>query len=101
MKHTGFYRVNYDETTWNLLIDQLATDHTLIKDPISRAQLIDDSFNLGRAEYVDQTIFLQMVKYLDKEENPQPFITAFNGLGTISGLIYDDYEAFDAFKVRF
>ena len=46
IQHSGFYRVNYDLENWNKLIKQLKENHTLIN-PINRAQLIDDSFNLG------------------------------------------------------
>ena len=30
IKHSGFYRVNYDESNWNLLIKQLINDHNKI-----------------------------------------------------------------------
>ena len=29
MKRTGFYRTNYDEANWDLLIKQLREDHTV------------------------------------------------------------------------
>jgi aminopeptidase N len=98
LKHAGFYRVNYDSKSWDLLIKQLNDDHDLI-DRVSRAQLIDDSFNLGRAEIIDQTVFLKINQYLVKESSPLAFIPAFNGLNIISSLISTEVDAFDAYKV--
>ena len=98
LKHAGFYRVNYDNKSWDLLIKQLNDDHDLI-DRVSRAQLIDDSFNLGRAEIIDQTVFLKLNQYLVKESSPLAFIPAFNGLNIISSLISTEVDAFDAYKV--
>jgi aminopeptidase N len=45
INRTGYYRVNYDQLSWKLLIQNLGsfTD-------VTRAQLIDDSFNLARAD---------------------------------------------------
>ena len=65
VKHAGFYRVNYDQENWNLIIDQLKTNHSMI-DFISRGQLLDDSFSLGRSELIDQTVFLSICQYLIK-----------------------------------
>ena len=70
-KHAGYYRVNYDDENWHLLIQQLKTDHRLI-DVIAKCQLIDDSFNLGRAEYIDQLVFLDLISYLINETNIIP-----------------------------
>ena len=99
LKHAGFYRVNYDKKSWDLLIDQLNSNHELI-DRVSRAQLIDDSFNLGRAEIIDQTVFLKINTYLVKESSPLAFIPAFNGLNIISSLISTEVDTFNAYKVN-
>lgn len=48
LQATGYYRVNYDENNWNLLVQQLETDHTLIH-VASRSQLVDDALDLARA----------------------------------------------------
>ena len=61
LKHSGFYRVNYDDKNWILLIDQLRQNHTAIE-KTARAQLIDDSFNLGRAEIIDQLEFFKLTR---------------------------------------
>jgi hypothetical protein len=42
IKHSGFYRVNYDLNNWNLLIKQLNNENYTLIDETSRAQLIDD-----------------------------------------------------------
>ena len=99
LMHAGWYRVNYDENNWNLLIKQLNDDHELF-DINSRAQLLDDSFNLGRAELIEQTVFLEITKYLVKESSPMAFTPAFDGFNIMSDLIVNEYETFELFKVR-
>ena len=47
INQTGFYRVNYDVTNWNMLTQQLLTDHTVFP-PENRAQMMDDSLQLAR-----------------------------------------------------
>lgn len=97
VKHSGFYRVNYDDNNWKLLLEQMNNDHTLI-DATSRATLIDDSFNLGRAELIDQTKYLDMVSYLNKEEDPLPFTAALDGLEYMYSMLETDYESFQLFN---
>ena len=99
LKHSGFYRVNYDNENWNLLIAQLNSDAYEIIDDISRAQLIDDSFSLGRAEIIDQTIFLNVVKYLKREISGIPFEAAVEGFNYIDNMLSVDYIASESFKV--
>ena len=98
VKHAGFYRVNYDSNNWNLLIEQLNIDHKVI-DSTSRAQLIDDSFNLGRAEILDQLLYMKLLNYLKKETDPLPFAAAFNGLDYIADMLLSDFDSFEMFKV--
>lgn len=43
----GFYRVNYDNNTWHLLLDQLLQNHSVIHH-LNRAQILDDAFNLAK-----------------------------------------------------
>jgi aminopeptidase N len=99
IKHAGYYRVNYDTNNWNELIKQLTNDHEAIEQ-ISRAQLLDDSFNLGRAGLIDQTIFLNISNYLLNEKSPLPFRAAFYGLDFISDIISSDSNANDMFTVN-
>lgn len=88
VKHAGFYRVNYDENNWKLLIAQLNEDHEQI-DATSRAALLDDSFNLGRAGKLSQTVYLDIASYLEREEDPLAYLVSFSGMG----YIYNMFEA--------
>lgn len=98
IKQAGYYRVNYDQNNWKLLIDQLHTNHSVI-DSLSKSQLIEDSFNLGRAEMIDQNIFLQIIDYLVNETDPLPFQAAFKGLSFLDDMMLSDYNAYNLFKV--
>ena len=66
---------------------------------IHRAQLLDDAFNLGKADLIDQLLFLNMSRYLIKENEFQPFTAAFHGLDYIAEMLLRDYFAFEKFKV--
>ncbi len=98
VKHAGFYRVNYDETNWLLLIDQLKSNYSLI-DSTSRATLLDDAFNLGRAECISQSIFLELVSYLPNEVEGVAFTAAFNGLKYFYDMLSGEYVSFKLFQV--
>ena len=99
VKHSGFYRVNYDNENWNMLTNQLLTNHLLI-DSTSRAALLDDSFNLGRAEIIDQLLYLNISKYLINETDPLPFEAAFDGLDFIYGMVEGDLKTLQLFNVK-
>jgi len=68
-------------------------------DCVSRATLIDDSFNLGRAEIIDQKIFLDIIGYLKFEEDHVPIQAAHYGLEFIGNMISrtDEFEFFKIF----
>lgn len=73
-KQQGFYyRVNYDETLWNVIIKQLRDgDHEKIH-LLSRAQLIDDSLNLARAGKISYRIPFEILEHLAKETDYIPW----------------------------
>ncbi|CAK1546292.1 unnamed protein product [Leptosia nina] len=52
----GYYRVNYDQKNWQLLSEALKDGS--IKDPIAKAQLIDDAFNLAKANLLNYSYAL-------------------------------------------
>jgi aminopeptidase N len=70
----GFYRVNYDEFNWILLINGLKTNRTAFSS-VTRAQLIDDAFNLGRSAHLNVTFALELSTYLINETDFVPYST--------------------------
>ena len=90
LKHSGFYRVNYDMDNWNALIATLNSVDFKLIDETSRSQLIDDSYNLGRAEYLEQTVFLRVISYLrnaNNETTSDPYIVALTGINYIRDMM--------------
>ncbi|XP_050971956.1 aminopeptidase N isoform X2 [Labeo rohita] len=76
---TGYYRVNYDPQNWERLLKQLTSDHKVIP-VLNRGQIIDDAFNLARAEIINITLALGTTKYLSEEMEYIPWESAIRNL---------------------
>lgn len=74
----GLYRVNYDEDNWSRLIGQLKTSPADIH-VLNRAQLVDDSFNLARADALHYSVPLRLTSYLKTEDDVIPWYSLING----------------------
>lgn len=103
----GYYRVNYEPDMWTSILTALkAANHSGIhvsnraqvrKTLLSydrrnsfnvrlfsrRAKIVDDVLNLARADYVDYTLALQTVQYLEQERHYLPWLAAFNNLAYV------------------
>ncbi|XP_056427950.1 aminopeptidase N [Hyla sarda] len=76
---TGYYRVNYDDGNWNRLLQQL-NDNPIVIPVINRAQIVDDAFNLARAQIIDNTRALETTKFLSKDVEYMPWQAAISSL---------------------
>ncbi|KAF2365600.1 ERAP1-like C-terminal domain, partial [Trinorchestia longiramus] len=72
LQETGYYRVNYDTENWQLLIDQLNTNFSVIH-IVSRSQLIDDALTLARAGNLEYDVPLGLISYLNHETEFVPW----------------------------
>ncbi|XP_018019816.1 aminopeptidase N [Hyalella azteca] len=77
LQETGYYRVNYDINNWQLLINQLETEPSVIN-LVSRAQLIDDALNLARAGRLVYDVALSLDSYLNQETELEPWQAALD-----------------------
>ena len=68
-QQVGYYRVNYDEKNWNALTKALNSDEFEKIHVSNRVQLIDDSFSLAFAGYIDLQIPYEVMLYLRHETN--------------------------------
>ncbi|PAA88784.1 hypothetical protein BOX15_Mlig000299g3 [Macrostomum lignano] len=87
LRSSGFYRVNYDLDNWKRLIDQLVSDHTVFS-PQDRARLLDDSFALASAGYLDYSIPLNMTRYLKNETHYVPWSSALSKIGYLHSMLH-------------
>ncbi|CRL01384.1 CLUMA_CG014379, isoform A [Clunio marinus] len=78
IQQTGYYRVLYDRTLWDLILQELhpyGNGYEKIH-LFNRAQLIDDSFHFARAELLDYDVFLGVMRYMEKETDYIPWASA-------------------------
>ncbi|XP_073943332.1 aminopeptidase N-like isoform X2 [Choristoneura fumiferana] len=94
----GYYRVNYDEKNWELLSTALKAGY--FKSPITKAQLIDDAFNLAKSAQLNYSQALGLTTcVIDGEDSKIVWDLLFNNMGFLkynirktSGYVYfQDY----------
>jgi len=95
----GYYRVNYDEKNWALLISYLKSDEYNKIHAVNRAQLLDDSLNLARAGVLPYGTALELAEYLVKEEDYIPWYSALTAF-TFLNLRLTGTEVEPLFKVK-
>ncbi|KAF7266428.1 hypothetical protein GWI33_020259 [Rhynchophorus ferrugineus] len=77
-KVTGFYRVHYNDI-WSKIAEALQGDsHSSIPE-LNRAALVDDIFNLARANIISYTNALNYVEFLKDETSHHVWTAAING----------------------
>ncbi|XP_063609319.1 puromycin-sensitive aminopeptidase-like protein [Penaeus indicus] len=99
LQETGYYRVNYDNHNWNLLIQQLKDDHEVIH-VINRAQIIDDANALAEVGHLDYKIPMNILAYLRKESDYLPWAVAINIFSSLKSL-FNNRQGYGALKVQF
>ncbi|GBP46445.1 Aminopeptidase N [Eumeta japonica] len=100
IQQTGFYRVNYDEKNWKLLIGVLEDPSRFEQiHPINRAQIVDDAMNLALTGRLDYWIALNVTSYLVHERSYVPWKAGLVALGYIDtmlskGAYYLEYKSY-------
>ena len=69
-------------------------------DPVNRAQILDDAYNLGKAEIIDQVVFLNISRYIKYEEDNLPFGVSLSGLTFIFDMVSIDASVSNSYKVK-
>ena len=86
IQQTSYYRVNYDDNLWKLLIAQLNNGFQQIN-VVNRAQLIDDSFNLAYAGKINYVIPISILQYLVNETDYIPWFAAARHIDLMNQLL--------------
>lgn len=88
IQQTGFYRVNYDEKNWQMLIKVLNDPITFENiHPINRAQIVDDAMNLALAGRLNYKTALDIINYLAHERKFVPWKAGLVALGYIDSML--------------
>lgn len=95
----GYYRVNYDEDNWNLIINYLNSDNYDKIHRTNRAQLLDDAFNLARSGRLGYQYPLELASYLSRETDYIPLYSFFQAL-TFIDTEFSASEEYSTLKVR-
>lgn len=83
-QQTSYYRVNYDEQNWKLIIDELNGPNFNTIHPLNRAQLINDVWNFGIYDYISLKHSLDLINYVKQETDFIPLISAFKVFKSLS-----------------
>lgn len=83
IQESSYYRVNYDDNLWNLLIEQLNGNSFNQIHLLNRAQLVDDSLNLARAGKISYDVPFGILEYLSKESDYIPWASVGSVLDKI------------------
>ncbi|XP_074649111.1 aminopeptidase N-like [Tubulanus polymorphus] len=89
VKQMAYIRVNYDQDNWKMLAAQLKSDHREIH-VINRGSLIDDAFNLNRANKLSISVAFDLVKYIGKDNEYYPWILYGRNLAYITSMLEGD-----------
>ncbi|XP_072939930.1 aminopeptidase N [Epargyreus clarus] len=100
IQQTGFYRINYDQKNWKMLV-KILNDPSRFEEihPINRAQIIDDAMNLALSGRLDYRTALDITSYLTHEKSYVPWKAGLMALGYIDtmlskGAYYLEYKRY-------
>ncbi|TKC37691.1 hypothetical protein EI555_006072, partial [Monodon monoceros] len=98
--HIGFYRVNYEVSTWEWIATNLSLNHKYFSSA-DRASLIDDAFALARAQLLNYKEALNLTKYLKMEEEFLPWQRVISAVTYIISMFEDDKELYPMIEKYF
>ncbi|XP_073942539.1 putative aminopeptidase-2 [Choristoneura fumiferana] len=78
-QQTGYYRVNYDDYTWDLITAALRGPARTQIHEYNRAQIVNDVFQFARAGIMSYTKALNILSFLEFETSYAPWVAAMTG----------------------
>ncbi|CAK1546281.1 unnamed protein product [Leptosia nina] len=102
---SGYYRVNYDDTTWHLIAKTLKENRFAI-DELNRAQIVNDVLALYAAGDIREEIAMEVLDFLNVELSPTVWDAAINGFDLlktegahITKIMYEEWQRYMQRKV--
>ncbi|KAG6458925.1 hypothetical protein O3G_MSEX011121 [Manduca sexta] len=82
-QQTGFYRVNYDDYTWDLIIMALRGAQRTQIHEYNRAQIVNDVFQFARSGLMTYNRAFNILSFLENETAYTPWVAAVTGFNWI------------------
>nr|AAC36148.1 aminopeptidase [Plodia interpunctella] len=80
IQQTAFYRVNYDDYTWNLIALALQSNESrAVIHEYNKAQIVNDIFQFARSGLMSYTRALSLLSFLQYETDYAPWVAAITG----------------------
>lgn len=80
-KQTSYYRVNYDDNLWKLIVDGLHEGESNAVHFASRAQLLEDAFKLARLDRLNYDVVFGLISSMHKNLDYIPWSVFNNNFG--------------------
>ncbi|XP_053604245.1 membrane alanyl aminopeptidase-like [Plodia interpunctella] len=92
-QESGFYRVNYDDTTWVLITRALrnSTQRNVIHE-YNRAQIVNDLFSFARAGIKGYERAYNILSFLQFEDEYAPWLAAIDGFAFVRRRLAHDAD---------
>lgn len=91
-QQVGYYRVHYEDALWEKIGKALRSRGFGGIHVLNRAHIVDDLFNLARADVLGYRQALDLLDYVREETEYVPWVAAASGLATLSLRIHPDDE---------
>ncbi|RVE53193.1 hypothetical protein evm_002026 [Chilo suppressalis] len=82
-QQTGFYRVNYDDYTWDLIIMLLRGPNRTLVHEFNRAQIVNDVFQFARSGLMNYTRAFNILSFMKYETEYAPWAAAITGFNWV------------------
>nr|ADL38970.1 aminopeptidase N3 [Diatraea saccharalis] len=86
-QQTGYYRVNYDDYTWDLIVMQLRGPNRTDIHEYNRAQIVNDVFQFARSGLMTYTRAFNILSFLEHEDAYAPWVAAITGFNWINNRV--------------
>nr|QBI71857.1 aminopeptidase N3a [Plutella xylostella] len=84
IQQTGYYRVNYDSYTWDLIIRALRGEDRIKIHPYNRAQIVNDVFSYARSGIMTYQRAMTILSFLEFETEYAPWVAAITGFNWLT-----------------
>ncbi|CAG9794999.1 unnamed protein product [Diatraea saccharalis] len=82
-QQTGFYRVNYDDYTWDLITTLLRGPNRTLVHEFNRAQIVNDVFQFARSGLMSYTRAFNILSFMRFETEYAPWAAAISGFNWV------------------